>query len=379
MPRTRRGRRLRIPNLLDYLKQAGFQGESLRQAWAIAQRESGGRPDAFNGNAGTGDQSYGLFQINMLGGLGPARRKQYGLKSNADLLDPATNARVAYQMSKGGTDFGAWAIGPNAYKGAPADAVQRYQSWYDKFPGAAQQVDNMASGVASNIALQSKNRIDPLAVGNFAGGSVQLAANQDALVKSQRLNAALQAAAPSDTTQSILQSLGGTAAKTASRIADMPVPLPKPIAVLGKGVTLAVDHDQPPAPGVAPIVAEAKKWLGTPYSFGAGDNSGPTVGKTGKGFDCSGFAKYLYAKEYGVNLPHFAASQMKMGKPVDQQDLAPGDLVFFNKGEHEGIYLGNGQFIHAPHTGDVVKISNLSDPYYQQHFAGGRRIVGVQS
>src|SRR4051812_17631570 len=118
---------------LSYLRAAGFKGEALRQAWAISQRESGGNPAAYNGNAGTGDQSYGLFQINMLGGLGPARRKQYGLSKNEDLLDPATNARVAYQMSKGGTDFGAWAVGPNAYKGAPSSAYARYKDQYDKF------------------------------------------------------------------------------------------------------------------------------------------------------------------------------------------------------------------------------------------------------
>jgi cell wall-associated NlpC family hydrolase len=123
-------------------------------------------------------------------------------------------------------------------------------------------------------------------------------------------------------------------------------------------------------------VAEAQKWLGTPYSFGAGDAKGPTVGKTGKGFDCSGFIKYLYAKDYGIDLPHLASAQASMGVPVKQEDLQPGDVVFFGqkgKEHHEGLYLGNGQFIHAPHTGDVVKISSLSDSYYQKNFAGGRR------
>jgi murein DD-endopeptidase MepM/ murein hydrolase activator NlpD len=124
---------------LPYLKAAGFSGDALRKAWAISQRESGGRPDAYNGNAGTGDQSYGLFQINMLGNLGPARRKQFGLKDNADLLDPATNARVAYQMSKGGTDFGAWAVGPNAYKGAPASASAKFNALYNQYnPGSSE-------------------------------------------------------------------------------------------------------------------------------------------------------------------------------------------------------------------------------------------------
>jgi cell wall-associated NlpC family hydrolase len=106
--------------LIQTLRGAGFKGEALKTAWAIAQRESSGRPEAFNPDTSTGDQSYGLFQINMLGDLGPSRRKSYGLTKNEDLFDPATNARVAYAMSKGGKDFGAWGIGPNAYRKMPA-------------------------------------------------------------------------------------------------------------------------------------------------------------------------------------------------------------------------------------------------------------------
>jgi len=120
--------------LVEVLKQAGFTGEGLKMAWAIAMRESGGKPSAFNGNAGTGDKSYGLFQINMLGNLGPARLKELGLKSNEDLLDPLTNAKAAFKMSKGGTDFGAWAVGPNAYRrSASLDAA--IQKYLKEFPG----------------------------------------------------------------------------------------------------------------------------------------------------------------------------------------------------------------------------------------------------
>jgi hypothetical protein len=120
--------------LVDVLKQAGFSGEGLKMAWAIAMRESGGKPGAFNGNAGTGDKSYGLFQINMLGSLGPARLKELGLNSNEDLLDPLTNAKAAFKMSKGGKDFGAWAVGPNAYRHSAAldAAIEKYLK---QFPG----------------------------------------------------------------------------------------------------------------------------------------------------------------------------------------------------------------------------------------------------
>jgi cell wall-associated NlpC family hydrolase len=106
--------------LVQTLRQAGFKGEGLKTAWAIAQRESSGRPTAFNPDRSTGDQSYGLFQINMLGNLGPSRRKQFGISKNEALFNPLTNAKAAYQMSHGGTDFGAWGIGPNAYRKMPA-------------------------------------------------------------------------------------------------------------------------------------------------------------------------------------------------------------------------------------------------------------------
>lgn len=122
--------------LIQTLYNAGFRGEALKKAWAIATRESGGRANALNDNTGTGDLSYGLFQINMLGRLGPARRAQYGLRSNEDLFDPTVNAKVAYQMSKGGTDFGAWGLGPNAYKGAPARAKERYLELIKQYPGS---------------------------------------------------------------------------------------------------------------------------------------------------------------------------------------------------------------------------------------------------
>jgi hypothetical protein len=93
--------------------QVGFQGEGLVQLLAISKRESGWNPSAFNGNTATGDQSYGLMQINMLGNLGPARRQAYGISTNEQLFDPMTNLRAAYMLSEGGTDFYHW----GAYKG----------------------------------------------------------------------------------------------------------------------------------------------------------------------------------------------------------------------------------------------------------------------
>jgi hypothetical protein len=88
--------------LVELLSAVGFTGQDLKEAWAIAKKESNGRPLAHNGNIKTGDNSYGMFQVNMLGELGVDRREQFGLKSNSDLLNPVVNAKIAYHMSNGG-------------------------------------------------------------------------------------------------------------------------------------------------------------------------------------------------------------------------------------------------------------------------------------
>ena len=108
------------------------------------------------------------------------------------------------------------------------------------------------------------------------------------------------------------------------------------------------------------VVGIAMQYLGIPYVWG---------GSTPAGFDCSGFVAYVYA-QVGVSLPHHAASMYGYGTPVSQNDLQPGDLVFFSGLGHVGIYVGGGQFIHSPHTGDVVKISSI----YRSGYVGARRL-----
>lgn len=89
---------------------AGLTGDALLTAIAIGLGESGGNARAYNPNAGTGDNSYGLWQINMLGGMGAARRRAYGLSSNDDLFDPFVNARVMYALSGGGKNWQPWSV-----------------------------------------------------------------------------------------------------------------------------------------------------------------------------------------------------------------------------------------------------------------------------
>jgi cell wall-associated NlpC family hydrolase len=113
------------------------------------------------------------------------------------------------------------------------------------------------------------------------------------------------------------------------------------------------------------VVGIAMQYLGTPYVWG---------GASPGGFDCSGFVMYVYAQE-GVSVPHNAAMQYNtVGSYVPRDQLQPGDLVFFDGLGHVGIYIGGGQFIHAPHTGDVVKISSLCDSWYASTYVGAKRV-----
>jgi peptidoglycan DL-endopeptidase CwlO len=111
------------------------------------------------------------------------------------------------------------------------------------------------------------------------------------------------------------------------------------------------------------VVAIAERYLGVPYQWG---------GASPSGFDCSGLVMYAFA-QVGVSLPHSSYAQYGMGSPVSRDQLQPGDLVFFDGLGHVGIYVGGGSFIHAPHTGDVVKISGISG-WYASTYVGARRI-----
>lgn len=110
------------------------------------------------------------------------------------------------------------------------------------------------------------------------------------------------------------------------------------------------------------VIANAKQYLGVPYVWG---------GSTPSGFDCSGFVQYVY-RSVGISLPRTARAQQNVGTRISVNQVQPGDLVFNGDiAYHVGIYIGGGQYIHAPQTGDVVKIA----PYNPSRFSSAARIL----
>jgi cell wall-associated NlpC family hydrolase len=105
-------------------------------------------------------------------------------------------------------------------------------------------------------------------------------------------------------------------------------------------------------------------YLGTPYAW---------AGSSPSGFDCSGFVMYVYGR-LGIGLPHSSWMLWGVGHPVARKNLKAGDIVFFNGRSHVGIYIGNGTFVHSPHSGDVVKITRFSDGSYGSTLDGARRL-----
>ena len=120
-----------------------------------------------------------------------------------------------------------------------------------------------------------------------------------------------------------------------------------------------------PPPTHSNVVGVALSQLGVQYVWG---------GASPGGFDCSGLVMWSYA-QVGVSLPHSSYAQYSYGVPVSYDQLQPGDLVFFDGLGHVGIYIGSGEFVHAPHTGDVVRISSLSEAWYSGGYVGARRIL----
>ena len=166
----------------------------------------------------------------------------------------------------------------------------------------------------------------------------------------------------------------GTVAASAARperVLDLPEP--KIRSRLGESRPAGVIAEKSgrrsrgPAAGDAATLAE--KYLGTPYVFG---------GSTPKGFDCSGLVQYVY-RRFGVKLPRKAIDQSRTGSRLGMRELRRNDLVFFrtrgSSVSHVGIYLGEGDFIHAPGTGKHIRTDSLDNPWWRKRLVLGRRVI----
>lgn len=143
-----------------------------------------------------------------------------------------------------------------------------------------------------------------------------------------------------------------------------------------KTVETAPTEPKEPTPSTsgttgAEVVEYAKQYLGYKYVSGG---ASPV-----SGFDCSGFTQYIY-KHFGISLNRSSTAQIENGVAVEKSDLQPGDLVIFNNNAntaigHVGIYIGDGNFIHASNPSDGVKITTLTTGYYQKRYVGARRVI----
>ena len=118
------------------------------------------------------------------------------------------------------------------------------------------------------------------------------------------------------------------------------------------------------------LVVRAMGLLGVPYRLGGANEN--------TGFDCSGFVRHLYEQSIGLVLPRRADEQAKATESIERNELKPGDLVFFNTMRrtfsHVGIYVGDGKFIHSPHTGASVRVDDMREAYWNKRFTGARRV-----
>src|SRR5689334_6213612 len=127
----------------------------------------------------------------------------------------------------------------------------------------------------------------------------------------------------------------------------------------------------PPSPRGPELVFQALATAGVPYRRGG---ESPQTG-----FDCSGLVAHVYKEAFGVQLPHNAREQSRVGRHITVSGLEPGDLVFYNTERrpysHVGIYLGDHRFIHAPKPGASVRVEDMRAAYWSRRFDGARRVI----
>jgi cell wall-associated NlpC family hydrolase len=195
-----------------------------------------------------------------------------------------------------------------------------------------------------------------------AEARVRIAREQRALAAA-RAKAAHQATVRTAKQQAAAKAPAQTQTAQPAPAPAAPQPAPAPPTTTASAPA-AAPPAAPSGAGHPEAAAIAARYLGVPYRWG---------GASPAGFDCSGLVSYVYA-QLGISLPHYTVAQWNATIPISRGQLQPGDLVFFDSLGHVGIYIGGNQFIHAPHTGDVVRVSSLGESWYASHFDGARRV-----
>lgn len=346
-----------MSDIRSILQQAGFSGSGLDTAEAIVMAESGGNAHAYNGNASTGDNSYGLFQINMLGGMGAERRKQFELSSNDALFNPLTNAEIAFHLSKGGTDFSPWSTYKSGayqrYLGNPNSSILN-TALGSPFPSTASEgnaslesnlqhiATDLSTGSTTAQPVTSQNLLLPLETQDFSSWIASLRARTGPM-----------------TLEQISKPLGGLPGASSQGTSG-----PWTDGSLMPSVTGTSNGFDPNTGGMsttgggqgASIVQWARQFVGTPYVWGGNSLT--------QGVDCSGLVQQVF-RHFGVNLPRLAADQANSGTRVGLDQLQPGDLVAWDDNpyqrgaDHIAIALGGGYILEAPRPGLSVRVRQL--------------------
>ncbi|HEX7932481.1 MAG TPA: C40 family peptidase, partial [Paraburkholderia sp.] len=166
----------------------------------------------------------------------------------------------------------------------------------------------------------------------------------------------------------LLAACAGAPQKTSSRSGSSVVVANGAYRAPPPGFPNFVDHSI----GREEISIQAMSLVGVPYRWGGNTPD--------SGFDCSGLVHYVVARAASVNLPRTTADMSGRGKSVEPDEIAPGDLIFFNTTgrahSHVGIYVGKLRFVNAPSTGGTVRLDYLTNPYWAKRFDGIRRVAG---
>lgn len=152
---------------------------------------------------------------------------------------------------------------------------------------------------------------------------------------------------------------------------------PPPVSQMDRQ-ELAAAADRPlqallraPEPQVAEVLIYAMSMIGVKYRYGGNSRD--------SGFDCSGFVRHVFATTSAIELPRVAGAMSKLGHNVLLDELAPGDLVFYNtlgrRFSHVGIYIGGNNFVHSPSAGKSVEVVDMNNRYWQRRFNGARRLL----